>query len=515
VPRRRGLGLSLLLLGLVAAPAGAAATATSTPAPPTIVLHGKGFGHGVGLAQDGDLALGREGRTASQILGLFYPGTRYAAATGAVRVLVAGLPAGAPAQLLLATGGTVVAGGQTLHLRPGSTLTVQVQGDHYAVRSGKAHAEAAGSAIRVTSSAPIQVLATGRHYRGELRVEGSGAGLEVVDAVDVESYLLGLGEVRDPSWPAASLQALAVAARSYAVHAAGYGNPSFDLYDDDRSQVYLGSDAEYGALSSAVHATDGQVLTYGGSVIDAVYSASAGGVTATPAEGFGSGTGLSTLPYLAAAAHYPTLDPHAWVASFPAADVASRLGYAGRLTGLAITQRGPSGRALVVQLTGSAGSKDVSGVAMEAQLGLRSTLFDLGPPPAGTAVTTAITGADVGGTGAADPVAAPHAALAAGAARPGTPAVSITAPAPTQGASPSALAPATPAPATSAPATPAAPSATSPPSAPALPAEHPVPLTQAASVHQERRPATLVACLLVGAVGAAVLVQVLRRRRAR
>src|SRR5579875_3407830 len=51
-------------------------------------LTGRGFGHGVGLAQDGELTMGRQGDSADQILGQFYPGTSLARTTGTVRVQV-------------------------------------------------------------------------------------------------------------------------------------------------------------------------------------------------------------------------------------------------------------------------------------------------------------------------------------------------------------------------------------------------------------------------------------------
>jgi hypothetical protein len=79
-------------------------------------------------------------------------------------------------------------------------------------------------------------------------------------------------------------------------------------------------------------------------------------------------------------------------------DVAARLGYPGTVSDVRITRTGPSGRALEVVLDGSAGPKPVTGLAFDAALGLRSTLFGLRveagvapppPPPAEDAVIQA------------------------------------------------------------------------------------------------------------------------------
>ncbi len=67
----------------------AGADAAPTPgAVPVIVVDGRGFGHGVGMAQDGALAMGVAGASTNDILQQFYPGTTIGKATGHVRVPV-------------------------------------------------------------------------------------------------------------------------------------------------------------------------------------------------------------------------------------------------------------------------------------------------------------------------------------------------------------------------------------------------------------------------------------------
>ena len=59
----------------------------------SLVIEGRGFGHGVGMAQDGAYWMGRAGASTEEILGHFYPGTGIGRATGSVRVAVHTTPA--------------------------------------------------------------------------------------------------------------------------------------------------------------------------------------------------------------------------------------------------------------------------------------------------------------------------------------------------------------------------------------------------------------------------------------
>jgi stage II sporulation protein D len=192
--------------------------------------------------------------------------------------------------------------------------------------------------------------------------------LHFVDHVDVEQYLRGMGEVRDPSWPQASLKTQAIAARTYALRSLGG-----ELCDYDRCQVYLGAGAEYGAMDKAVSDSRGQVVTYGGGLASTVYSSNGGGVSATAPEGFGLGS--PNYPYLQAAP-YTTSDPDPWTVKIALSDLGARFGAAG-ITGAHVAQAGPSGRALSVSLDTPTGPKLVDGHQFASGLGLKSTLFTL------------------------------------------------------------------------------------------------------------------------------------------
>ena len=412
------------------------AAAPSTPAPvPALEIVGKGFGHGVGMAQDGALAMGRAGATTPQILGQFYPGTRLGRTGGNVRVPV--LVAGSSGTLAFPNGGEIrdalegdQGAGYPLRVHAGASVAVTyANGRYHATLAGqpgtatspgsstttpgsttsttstptgeesplpiggppttRAAATPSTTAIPPTAIAPtvadsarplwavpsgdgtVEVPARARHYRGVIEATAATGALRFVNQVNVETYLKGMGEVRNPSWPAASLRTQAIAARTYAMRAMAAGG---ELCDSQRCQVYLGATAEYTAMNKAVADTSGQVLFFGQTLASTVYSANGGGFSASREEGFGT-TG-SNYPYLRPSP-YQTTDAASWQVVAPLKEIAARLGYPGTLAAVDVSRRGPSGRALELRLDGSSGARSVTGLAFDAGLGLRSTLFTL------------------------------------------------------------------------------------------------------------------------------------------
>jgi SpoIID/LytB domain protein len=92
-----------------------APSTTLNVAPGRVLIDGKGFGHGVGLAQDGAFWMGKAGKDVGQILALFFPGTALSKRGGAIRVPLSatnsatvGLPSGGTAgSIKVASGGGV------------------------------------------------------------------------------------------------------------------------------------------------------------------------------------------------------------------------------------------------------------------------------------------------------------------------------------------------------------------------------------------------------------------------
>ena len=242
--------------------------------------------------------------TPTQILLHYYPGTELGTHPGTLaRVLL--VDGAASAALGSAAPWRVVDAAGTKLKLPAGDLTLpaslKLQGkplvSPLTFRPGKARVEV-----------------DGRPYRGSLTVISDGTKLQVVNVVQLESYLEGVvGEEVSPTWPEAALEAQAIAARSYALSQLARADAAspFDLYADGRSQVYGGIDAESPAITDAVTATARRVVLYDGAVATTYFSSSSGGLTAASDDTIGfagavSGLGARSLGHVLA---LPRLGP--------------------------------------------------------------------------------------------------------------------------------------------------------------------------------------------------------------
>lgn len=155
---------------------------------------------------------------------------------------------------------------------------------------------AAGPTVRFEAPAAgaggLTVAGAGT-FRGAIEVRTNGRRLVVVNHLALEEYLRGIDEV-PPSWPAAALQAQAIAARTYAAHKVLAAEPRWrdlgaDICATSACQVYRGLDAERRAAGHgwlpAVEATAGRALLDGGRPIMASYSSTANGPQAMSQNG--------------------------------------------------------------------------------------------------------------------------------------------------------------------------------------------------------------------------------------
>jgi stage II sporulation protein D len=194
-----------------------------------------------------------------------------------------------------------------------------------------------------------------------------------VHAIPLESYVRGVvGAEMPASWPLAALEAQAVASRTYALtdHA---GGARFDVYDDTRSQMYLGRKAQTARTDEAVTATAGQVVTYGGQPAITYFFASSGGLTESVQNAF---PGTAPEPWLRGVQDPYDQGPlHTWTVSMSFATAAAHLRglVRGAFRGIEVLHRGYSPRIVAAYVLGSAGDTEVSGPELESRLGLSST----------------------------------------------------------------------------------------------------------------------------------------------
>lgn len=224
----------------------------------------------------------------------------------------------------------------------------------------------------------------GRRYRGSLELRHRGAGLTAVNIVPVDDYLLSVVPEEMPTdWPAEALKAQSVAARSFALKSRGrHAAEGYDLCTTTHCQLYKGIASEKTASTAAVRATRGEVLTYGGQPIEALFHTDSGGMTESSEDVWGS-----HVPYLRAVCDTP-LGTMPWTKTMSTAAIEQKLAAKGHnigrlraielsplAVGRAAKDRTASGRVKAMTVTGTKGSVTLSGTAWRSLLGLKSTLF--------------------------------------------------------------------------------------------------------------------------------------------
>jgi stage II sporulation protein D len=354
----------------------------------TFVIKGKGWGHGLGLAQYGAYGFARDGgRNYKWILNHFYRRTTLGTAgVGRVRVLVA------DRARQLSVGSTAAfsvkdVNGRTYDLDAGT----YVLGSPLRIRTASGQRRRLASPVRFRPGSAVLRL-SGNRYRGLLRVRTRSGRLSAVNDIGLEPYIKGVIAWEMPaSWHPQALSAQAVVARTYGLVSRRSG-AWFDLYDDTRSQVYGGVRAEHPRTNDAVNATRGEVVRSNGALAWTFYHSTSGGMTASRQDEWGP----PGIPYLVSVNDpHDDLSPHhrwgstdgdddcpnagrdcVWTASALKRELGSRA--PASIRDFAVTVRNSSKRVARARLSGPSGSRSISGATLRSALGLRSTWFSIG-----------------------------------------------------------------------------------------------------------------------------------------
>jgi stage II sporulation protein D len=270
---------------------------------------------------------------------------------------------------------------KTVHIAGGVTATITWSGSRYHLKAGSSSWVSSTPITFVAETSKLRLLTANDNgyvgrYRGTLRIVHLTNGLEVVNKLPLESYLLGVVPRESPaSWPIEALKAQAVAARSYAFRETG-GSGSFDVYCTTASQMYGGADGEAASTDKAVTATKGIVPKYGGVAITAFFFSTSGGHTENIENVW---SGAAPQPYLKGVPDpYDTTSPyHIWpdnpIHRTPA-QIAAALGFSkGPLRAVYVLKRGTSPRVVKALLIGDHGATVTDGATLRAALGLRDT----------------------------------------------------------------------------------------------------------------------------------------------
>jgi stage II sporulation protein D len=338
-----------------------------------IVVRGGGFGHGIGLSQYGAYGYAQHQFSYRQILSRYYRGTDLGrAGQRTVRVL---LQSSDP--YVRFRGATRIG---SKSARPDTTYVARSSGGVLAVSaSGGKRLGRFTSPLKVsTSRAALRLLGPAGNgvrdglYRGSLLLSPAGSGgVTAVNALGLDSYVKGVVPGEMPSsWLQDALRAQAVVARTYALATIKPG-AVFDLYPDTRSQVYRGASGEAASTNTAVEATGGQVLTYGGRVAITYYFSTSGGETENNENVF-----LSALPQAwlrGVEDPFDDISPrHRWRFSFSPGQLQARLGsyVLGRFRTIRVLSRGVSPRIIRARVYGSGGTRIITGPTLRSRLGL-------------------------------------------------------------------------------------------------------------------------------------------------
>ncbi|MBE8999466.1 SpoIID/LytB domain-containing protein [Nostoc sp. LEGE 12447] len=123
-----------------------------------------------------------------------------------------------------------------------------------------------------------------RLYSGQMNLQPNAYGTyTLVNQVPLETYLRGVVPYEiGTDAPKAALEAQAILARTYALrNLRRFAADNYQLCADTHCQVYYGLNGAAAKTDQAIASTRGKVVTYKNELVDALYSSTTGGVTAS------------------------------------------------------------------------------------------------------------------------------------------------------------------------------------------------------------------------------------------
>ena len=293
----------------------AALISTSAPAqaieiPPTFEFTGSGYGHGVGMSQIGARSRALTGESATAILNYYYKDVHVApfVDTHTIRVNIAHLVKSisftthTPGARIDVFEGDIGNSTQSLPItsfatKKKATFTIST------LPKGKA------LTLRWMGENPIITMTQGsvstKYKYGYITIKAVKGAMEVTNTLALrDEYLWGISEVPS-SWPAAMLEAQAIASRSYALSKLSVIRPSCDcqVYSHITDQNFVGfskeSEPRFGhfwkdAVSRTIIDTSTSlVVLSNGKPAQTYFFSSSGGATQTTRDAWGEATAFT------------------------------------------------------------------------------------------------------------------------------------------------------------------------------------------------------------------------------
>ncbi|WP_191343520.1 SpoIID/LytB domain-containing protein [Anaerotignum lactatifermentans] len=197
----------------------------------------------------------------------------------------------------------------------------------------------------------------GKQYRGCLRFAVNGTVMTAVNVVDLEEYLYGVVPAEMPaSYGEEALKAQTLAARTYAMtKLSAHKSSGYELCDTINCQVYKGYSGENSKTNAIVDETEGEIICYNGTPIEAVFSASTGGYTENSESVW-----YNVVPYLRAVPEVGEYGNNTWEKTLTLSQLDSLLSSKGENIGSAqdivITKISTGGRVQEMKIVGTSGS---------------------------------------------------------------------------------------------------------------------------------------------------------------
>lgn len=281
--------------------------------PQTFGFSGSGYGHGVGMSQIGARARANSGESATAILNFYYKNVSITPVvdTHTIRVNVGHLlksasfaVSGAESSIQIFEGDV----GDSQSVSPILTHTGKKRLSFTMNALGSISTPVAGTVFTVRWSGSEAVISltqngkTARYRHGYMVVKVVKGAMEITNSLALrDQYLWGISEV--PSvWPAAVLEAQAIASRSYALSKISTIKGSCDchVYDHISDQNFAGfskeSEPRVGALWKAavnrtlVDSSTSFAILAKGKPIQAYFFSSSGGATQSTLDAWGTAT---------------------------------------------------------------------------------------------------------------------------------------------------------------------------------------------------------------------------------
>jgi len=344
-------------------------TAVADVLPVRFIITGSGFGHGVGLSQIGAEGLALEGKSATDILTYYFPGTQVTTApiTQSIRVNIAHQSTyqaitGTSLQLYkgdLTTTPIAVPQGATLKF----SMVGKVISPTITLKGSPTVIVPSGALFSVKWDGVVKVAGISLKY-GSVALRAVASKMEVTTtlALDTE-YIYGISEMSS-AWPTAAIQSQAIASRTYGLARIATIRKECDcnVYSTIYDQNFVGYSKEseplIGALwKVAVDATAGMTVTYNNAPINVYFFSSSGGMTQRSEDVWGT-----AYPYLTNVADPYSLDlvlnptySH-WQRVINQKDMSAAFGLPD-VASIAIDARTPSNSVISLTATSSTGVK--------------------------------------------------------------------------------------------------------------------------------------------------------------